>query len=120
MASDQLSLRSLPGTGRAKKNETSLHLVVRDKNCHSRDRDDRDAKIKPEEGTIARCFATCVRRSVRPSPDSPLAQESIVMPLDKMRLHLPHRVEDNADDNEQTGAAKKLSGNRGNMQALTQ
>ena len=42
------------------------------------------------------------------------------MALDQMRLHLAHRVENDADDNEQTRAAEKLRGDWRNMQTLTE
>ena len=42
------------------------------------------------------------------------------MPLDQMRLDLAHGVEHDADDDEQTGAAEKLRGDRRHMQTLTE
>src|SRR3954466_7277937 len=42
------------------------------------------------------------------------------MPLDQMRLHLSHRVEHDANDDEQTGAAEELRRNGGHVQPLTE
>ena len=39
------------------------------------------------------------------------------MALDKMGLHLAHRVENDADDNQQTGAAEELRRDVRNIQA---
>ena len=39
------------------------------------------------------------------------------MPLNQVRLHLPHRVEHHADDNQQAGAAEKLRRDLRDVQA---
>src|SRR5437868_151652 len=64
--------------------------------------------------------STSLRRIAPAAADATFAEEAIVMPLDQMRLHLPHRVEDHAHDNEQAGAAEKLRGDLWNLQTLAE
>ena len=48
--------------------------------------------------------------TLKATPDAPLAQKPIVMPLNEVRLHLPHGVQEDAHDNQEARSAKKSGG----------
>ena len=109
LTSNHLGLSSLSGTRRAQKHESSFHLAAVKKDCHSADYQDRDSDIKPHQRALARRLAPIVRGSIETgSPDSALAQEAVIMPLNEMGFDLPHRIENHAHDDQQARASEKL------------
>src|SRR5581483_331484 len=71
-----------------------------------------------------RCrFAATVLAQIaveRATANAALAQKSIVMPLNEVRLDLSHRIKHHSHDDEQTRAAKKLCGDLRHLQSLAQ
>src|ERR1041384_6863242 len=96
MAGDHFGLGSLSGTGRAEEHESfSFHLAPVEENGHAADDDDGDADVEPHQGRAPRRVTPRITRAVEAAAtDATLAQETVVMPLNEVRLDLPHSVED--------------------------
>src|SRR4029077_253650 len=45
--------------------------------------------------------------TLKAAPDAPFPQKPIVVPLNEVRLHLPHRVQKHPDDDQEARSAKK-------------
>src|SRR5687768_15880894 len=93
MTRDHLRLSSFSGTRRAQKHQSSFHLVPVEEDRHAADDQDGDADVKPHERRAPRSLSARVAGAVEaPAPNASLAQESVVMPLNKMCLHLAHGI----------------------------
>src|SRR4030095_2168848 len=93
MTRNHFGLSSFPGTRRAQEHDAAFHLAPVKKNCDPTNHQHRNADIKPHEGAFPRRFAAIVGSASKSTAADPaLAEKSIVMSLNQMRLHLPHRV----------------------------
>src|SRR5437867_962299 len=81
----------------------ALLLAPVKKNGDATNHQNGDANIKPHECAMGRGFTAIIGSAVEAaSADPTLAQEPIVVALDQMGLHLPHRIQHYTNDNEQT------------------
>src|ERR1700736_1110655 len=118
---DHFRLGSLAGTRRAQKNKSPFHLVAVKENGHAANHDDSDADIEPHERATARGFSARIGSTIeRAATDAALSQKTVVMPLDQMRFHLPHRIEHHAYDNQQTRPTEELRRNLRYVHALAE
>src|SRR6266550_1235451 len=68
-----------------------------------------------------RKIAPGVSSAIKGAPaDSALAKKSVVMPLNQVCLHLPHRIEHDAYNDQQACAAEELSRDHRHIQRLTE
>src|SRR5437899_1028344 len=80
-----------------------------------------DPNIEPQQRAACCRFAATVRPARKCSPpNAALAQETVVMPLNKVRLDLAHGIEHDAHYDQQACATKKLRRDHGHIQSLAQ
>ena len=60
MPRNHLRLRSLSGTRRAEKHNSSFHLASVKKNCHATDHQNGDADVKPHQSSLLRRLSPIV------------------------------------------------------------
>src|SRR5438874_634459 len=117
---NQFSLSTFPRTGCAEQNKPFLHSAAVKENSDPTDDQNSDRDVKPHQCALRRCLASVVGRAcVERSPaNPPFAQKSVVVPLNEMRFHLPHRIKHHPHNNEQARSAKKLRCNLGHVKSL--
>src|SRR5437764_11800279 len=122
LARDQFSLGTFPRTGCAEQNKPFLHSAAVKENRDPTDDENGDRDVKPHQRALRRRLATVVGRAcIERSPaNPPFSQKSVVVPLNKMRFHLPHRIKHDTYDNEQARSAKKLRRNLRNVKSLAE
>src|SRR5438552_448751 len=120
LARDQFSLGTFPRTGSAEQNKPFLHSAAVKENRNPADDENSDRDVKPHQRALRCCLATVVSRACieRSSANPPFSQKSVVVPLNEMRFHLPHRIKHYTHDNQQTRSAKKLRCNLQNVKSL--
>src|SRR5206468_6632065 len=85
------------GTGRAEKNKPPFHLSPIKKDRDPGNHEHGNTHPKPDQSAAAHGFAARVGSAIKRAPSDPaLAQKSVVMPLNQVRLHLPHSIEHDA------------------------
>src|SRR5207237_10368408 len=117
---NQFSLSTFPRTGCAEQNKPFLHSAAVKDNTDPTDDQNSDRNCKPHQCALRRCLAPVVGRAcVEGSAANPsFAQKSVIVPLNEMRFHLPHRIKHYSHNNEQARSAKKLRCDLRNVKSL--
>src|SRR5947208_13214653 len=120
LTGDPFSLGTFPRTGSAEQNKPFLHSAAVKENRNPTDDENSDCDVEPHQRPLRRSFATVVGRACieRSPPNPPFSQKSVVVPLNEMRFHLPHRIKHYTHNNEQARSAKKLRSNLRNVKSL--
>src|SRR5271166_2426273 len=90
---------------------TLLPEMGGEKEAYADDEEDRRGYARPYKNVLLHRLAASADGLVKgTAANAPLAQEPVVVPLDEMRLHLAHRIEHDANENQQAGAAEERGG----------
>src|SRR5678815_371467 len=105
-------------TVQAKTIRRFLAVSASKKDCNAGHDQDRHTDIKPDQCTLLHGLSSASRRAVKAPANPAFAQESIVMTLNQMGLNLAHGIQNNADNDKQTGSPEELRRDVGHIHLM--